>query len=111
MTEYFLCFILFAVGLYAVFVKRNLLKIIIGLAIMGYAINLLFILIGYKTGGEIPIIDRTSAHSMVDPFAQAIVLITVIMGLALTILLVALAMRLYEKYKTLDIGEIKNLKG
>jgi multisubunit Na+/H+ antiporter MnhC subunit len=39
------------------------------------------------------------------------VLIAVLAGLALTLVLVALAMRLYEKYGTLDMDEIKKLKG
>lgn len=103
--------ILFCVGLYALFIKRNLFKIIIGIAIMGYAVNLLFILIGYKKNAEMPIIEKASSNSFVDPLAQAVVLITVIIGLSLTVLMVSLAMRLYEKYKTLDMDEIKNLKG
>ena len=45
MMEYFLCMTLFTVGLYAVVVKRDLVKIIIGIAIMDYAVNLF--LIGY----------------------------------------------------------------
>ncbi|MCX5782134.1 MAG: sodium:proton antiporter [Elusimicrobia bacterium] len=110
MIEYFLCLILFSVGLYAVFVKRNLLKIIIGIAIMGYAVNLLFILIGYKINGEVPIIEQ-AGQNFVDPLAQAFVLITVIIGLSVTVLLVSLAMRLYEKYGTLDVDEMKKLKG
>ncbi len=110
MIEYILCLILFSVGLYAVFSKRNLLKIIIGLAIMGYSVNLLFLLVGYKMNGEVPIAEKT-AQVYVDPLAQAFVLITVILGLSVTILLVSLAMRLYEKYATLDVDEIKKLKG
>ena len=110
MIEYFLCMVLFSVGLYAMLAKRNLLKIIIGVAVMGYAINLFFLLVGYKKGGEIPIIERTG-QVCVDPLAQAFVLITVLIGLSLTVLMVALAMRLFEKYRTLDMDEIKNLKG
>jgi len=110
MIEYILCLLLFSVGLYSVFVKRNLLKIIIGIAIMGYAVNLFFILAGFSKFGSIPIVDKKLSN-YVDPLAQALVLITVLAGLSLTILLVALAMRLYEKYGTLDIDEIKKLKG
>ncbi len=110
MIEYILCLILFSVGIYAVLVKRNLLKIIIGIAIMGYAVNLFLVLAGYSKFGNIPIVDKRSAN-YVDPLAQALVLITILAGLSLTILLVALAMRLYEKYGTLDVDEIKKLRG
>jgi len=43
MTEYFLCFVLFIIGLYAVLRKRNIIKIIIGLGIMEYAVKLLLV--------------------------------------------------------------------
>ncbi|MFH0948813.1 MAG: sodium:proton antiporter [Elusimicrobiota bacterium] len=116
MTEYFLCFVLFCIGLYAVAVKRNLIKIIIGLSIMGYAVNLFFILVGYKHGGQFPIlskeniIQQTNLH-MVDPLPQALVLTAIIIGLAITIILVSISIRLYEKYGTFDITEIKKLRG
>ena len=50
-----LCFVLFGVGLYGVLTKRNVIKIVIGIAIMEYAVNLFLVLIGYRTpadGGE-----------------------------------------------------------
>ncbi|MDD4954400.1 MAG: NADH-quinone oxidoreductase subunit K, partial [Candidatus Omnitrophica bacterium] len=47
MSAYFLCLILFCVGLYSLVRKRNIIKIIIGLGIMEYAVNLFIILIGY----------------------------------------------------------------
>ena len=44
MITYILCLILFSVGLYCILRKRNLIKIIIGIGIMEYSINLFFIL-------------------------------------------------------------------
>lgn len=110
--EYFLCLVLFGVGMYALLAKRSLLKIIIGVALMGYAVNLLFVLAGYRTDGEAPILhEGMGAAPVVDPLAQALVLVTIIIGLAVTILLAALAIRLHEKYGTFDISEIRQLKG
>ncbi len=117
MIEYFLCSVLFCVGLYAVAIKRNLIKIIIGLSIMGYAVNLFFVLIGYKHNSTFPIFSKENIISqqqninMVDPLPQALVLTTIIIGLAITIILVSIAIRLYEKYNTFDITEIRKLKG
>ena len=48
---------------------------------------------------------------MVDPLPQALVLTAIVIGLATTALLVAIAMRIYEKYGTFDITKIKELKG
>jgi len=112
MLPYVLCLILFLVGLYGIITKKNLLKIIISFIIMNNALNLFFILIGYKKDAKFPIfIKDMSKTSMVDPVPQALVLTSIVIGLSITILMVAIAIRLYEKYKTLDITEIKNLKG
>lgn len=112
MTVYLLCVLLFLVGLYGVVVKRNLIKIVIGLAIMEYSVNLFLILVGYVKGGTAPILSRNLVNKIfVDPLPQAMVLTAIVIGLATTALLLAIAIRLYKKYKTFDIREIKNLKG
>lgn len=106
------CIILFLIGLYAVVAKRNLIKIAIGFAIMEYAVNLLFALIGFKEGAIAPIITKLEVpHNFVDPIPQALVLTAIVIGLGTTALLLSFIVRLYEKYKTLDVGEIKKLKG
>ena len=112
MSEYILCFILFCIGLYAVLRKRNIIKIIIGLGIIEYAVNLFFVLIGYRTHGRAPIkaLDQNILN-MVDPLPQALVLTSIVIGLAVTALLVAIAIRIYEKYGTFDITKIRRLKG
>lgn len=112
MSVYLLCLILFCIGLYCVLRKRNLIKIIIGIAIMEYAVNLFFILIGYKTHGRAPIhsSDQTILN-MVDPLPQALVLTAIVIGLAVIALIAAIAMRVYEKYGTFDITKIRKLKG
>ena len=55
MTTYFLCLLLFSVGLYAILRKRNIIKIIIGIIICEYAVNLFLVLFGYKMGGRSPL--------------------------------------------------------
>ncbi len=49
--------------------------------------------------------------SHVDPIPQAVVLTSIVVGLAMVIVLIALAMRIYEKYGTFDITQIKDLRG
>lgn len=113
---YILCLLLFMVGLYGVVAKKNLVKIVIGLAIMSYAINLFFILLGYRRGGVAPILDAKTdlaafAAQAVDPLPQALVLTSIVISLGVTALLVSLAIRLYERYGTFDISEIRKLRG
>ena len=112
MSLYFLSFILFCVGLYCVLRKRNIIKIIIGLAIIEYALNLFIVLIGYRLHGRAPIFDRNqNILNMVDPLPQALVLTTIVVGLAVIMVVVSLAIRIYEKYGTFDITKIRRLKG
>jgi multisubunit Na+/H+ antiporter MnhC subunit len=106
------CILLLLIGLYAVVTKRNIIKIIIGFSLVEYAVNLFFALVGFKKGGLPPIItDLALPRNFVDPVPQALVLTAIVIGLATTALMLALAMRVYEKYKTFDITEIRRLKG
>lgn len=112
MSVYALCLMLFAIGLYAVLVKRNLIKIIIGIGIMDYAVNLFFVLVGYRFQGRAPIfLEEADILTMVDPLPQALVLTAIVIGLAVTALIIGVAIRIFEKYGTYDIREIRRLKG
>lgn len=112
MSLYFLCLVLFCVGLYGLVRKRNIIKIIIGLGIIEYAVNLFLILIGYRMHGRAPILAQDQEiHTMVDPLVQSMVLTTIVIGLATTMVVVALAVRIYEKYNTFDITKIRRLRG
>lgn len=113
---YILTLILFCIGIYAILSRRNLIKIIIGLAISEYAVNLFLILVAYKVGGVAPIFESDDtaipfAGSMVDPLPQALVLTAIVIGLATTAFLIALAIRIYSKYGTYDITKIRELRG
>ncbi|QNL20419.1 NADH-quinone oxidoreductase subunit K [Hyphobacterium sp. CCMP332] len=112
MTVFILCFVLFLVGLYGVLTKRNVIKIVISLAIMEISIFLLLALIGYVDMGDAPIIVNGSEQKIfVDPLPQAMVLTAIVIGLATNAMLLAMAIRLYRKYGTFDIREMRNLKG
>jgi multicomponent Na+:H+ antiporter subunit C len=109
---YLLSMILFGVGVYGVLGKRNLIKIIVGLMIAEHAVNLFFILVGYRWNGRAPILSPDAPIAqMVDPLPQALVLTSIVIGLGATALLVALAMRLHGKYGTYDVAEIRELRG
>ena len=116
MFTYLLAFILFAVGLYSVINKRNLIKIIMGIIIMEHAVNAFLILIGYRISGEAPILEKGTTiekflNSAVDPLPQALVITSIVIGLGVVALMVALAVRLYQHYGTFDITEIRKLRG
>ncbi len=112
MILFIACIVLIVIGLYAVITKRNLIKIAIGFCMIEYGINLLFAFIGFKKDAIAPIITNIDAPKVfVDPIPQALVLTSIVIGLGTTAVMVAMIIRLYEKYKTLDINEIRKLKG
>lgn len=112
---YTLCFILFLIGLYGVTCKKNIVKIIIGFLIIEYSINLFLILLGWRKNGAGPVVERSTLPEAlvvkgVDPFPQAMVLISIIVGIGILCLMVALAIRLYQRFGTFDITEMRKLK-
>lgn len=112
MIEYILCLVLFCIGLYCVLRKRNIIKIVIGLGIIEYAVNLFLVLVGYRMYGRAPVLAKDQIVSnIVDPLPQALVLTAIVINLAVTALIVAIAIRIYEKYGTFDITKIKRLRG
>lgn len=113
---YTLCLILFAIGLYGVLSQKNLIKIIIGLGIMEYAVNVFLIMLGYRKDGLAPIMDRgvglkEFVVGAVDPLPQAMVLTAIVINFAVLALAISIAIRLYQKYGTYDITEIRKLRG
>lgn len=113
---YSLCFVLIAIGLYGIVVKKNIIKIVISLIIMEYGVNLLLILIGYRMKGQPPILEKGMSlkafiTNSVDPLPQAMVLTSIVISLGVLALMVAVCIRLYERYGTFDITEMRRLKG
>ncbi len=109
---YFLAFLLLLIGLYSIVIKKNLIKIVLGLVIIEYALNLFIILIGYKWDGHAPIMEAgEGAWRFVDPLPQALVLTAIVIGLATLVLIISISIRLYEKYGTMDITQIRKLRG
>lgn len=112
MSVYLLCLVLFCIGLYCVLRRRNIIKIIIGLSIMEYAVNFFFVLLGYRWHGRAPLLAQNQEIlRMVDPIPQALILTSIVIGLSVLALLVGIAMRIFDKYQTFDITKIRRLKG
>ena len=119
---YPMCFGLFVIGLYCALVKKNMVKIAIGILIMEYAVNLFLIMLGYRTGGIAPIVDgdylsqtgrlaEAFVSKAVDPLPQALILTAIVISLGSLALMISVCIRTYERYGTFDITEIRRLKG
>jgi multicomponent Na+:H+ antiporter subunit C len=104
--------ILFFLGLYSILFERNLIKIAIGITLLEASANLLLIVLGYRRGGSIPVFTLAGeVKTMVLPTPQALTLTAIVIGLATSALLLSLIMMLYKHYGTLDVREIRRLRG
>ena len=101
---------LILIGLFIILIKRNLIKVIIGLGILDTGVNLFLISVGYITKGTAPIFSGSDieAENMVDPIPQALVLTAIVIGVAVLALALSLAIRLYQHYGTLNLRKIKD---
>jgi len=111
-VHYFGCFALVLVGLYIVMVRRNLVKVIIGISIIDTGVNLFLISVGYIRHGTAPIFSAAAQQPerMVDPVPQALVLTAIVIGVSVLVLGLSLAIRLYAHYGTLNLRKIKELR-
>ncbi len=112
-----LCLGVVAVGVYGVLANTNVVKIVLSLIVIEHGVRLLLVVVGYRQGGVPPILapgsDAAAAltRTAVDPLPQALVLTSIVIGLAVLALLVALCVRLYERYGTFDVTAMRRLRG
>lgn len=100
--------VLFAIGFSTLLLHRNLIKKIIGLNIMDTAAYLLLTSMGYIEGRTAPIIvdGVTDMSRYVNPLPAGLVLTGIVVSVSVTALMLALTIRLYGHYHTLDLDEI-----
>ena len=109
---YYGSFLLIACGLFLIFTQKNIIKLLVGLNIAETGVNILIVFTGILKGKTAPILSGTvkDISTMVDPVPQALVLTSIVIGFGVTAFGLALAVRLYEKYHTLDIDKIRGLR-
>lgn len=106
--------ILMMIGLYAMIAKNNLVKKIVGMSIFQTAIIFFYISIGCKKGATIPILKhhghgQINIADYVNPLPHVLMLTAIVVGVATLGVALALAIRIYNEYGTLEEDEI-NLK-
>lgn len=108
-------FILILIGIWGVLVHQNIFRIIIGFSLMGTGTHIVIVAIGYVANGTAPIIDRAlgasdAAARAVDPIPSALVVTAIVIGLAVTAVMLAYAVRLHESKKSLSIDSFEESK-
>ncbi len=108
-------FLIILAGLWAIMTRRNLIRIIIGFSLFDTGTHIVMVSMAFVKGGVAPILDKKellndTAHKIVDPVPQALVLTAIVIGLGVTALMLAYAMKLHQQKKSLDIESFKDLK-
>ncbi len=108
-------FLIILAGLWAIMTRKNIIRIIIGFVIFDTGLHIVMVSIAYVRGGTAPILDSSvsiadAAQKIVDPVPQALVLTAIVIGLGVTALMLAYAMKLHQEKKSLNIESFKDLK-
>jgi len=107
--NYWIVIILMMAGLYIMIARYNLIKKIIGLGVFQTSIFYLYITMGKVQGGSAPILaDGVEAYS--NPLPHVLILTAIVVGVATTAVALALIVRIYEEYDTIEEDEIKALE-
>lgn len=105
--ERILIFLLALIGFSAIVGgAKNIIKKVFGLNILNASVVLLYILEGSRIGEQAPILGEGGVTNMVDPVPQALMLTAIVIGVCVTALALALAVRLYKATGSLEIDTI-----
>ena len=106
MLHFYLIFALFLylLGLYTLASSRNMIKLVMGIEILVAAVNLNFIALGAFTSSP-------SVIGPVDPMVQDFVILSICIGGAIAVVAMSLIIVAYRHYGTLDVRELRRLRG
>jgi multicomponent Na+:H+ antiporter subunit C len=109
-APFFCAGILVLIGLVIIVTKKDLIKMVMGLALVEAGVNLLLVATGFISGGVAPIFTNAPSTAMVMPTVQAMTLTNIVIGIATTALLLSFVMVIYKKYGTRDVTGMRRLK-
>ena len=107
--NYWIVILLMMTGFYIVIARSNLIQKIIGLNIFQISVFLLYITMGKITGGTAPILPEDAEEGLTiytHPLPSVLILTAIVVGVATTALGLALVVRIYEAYDTIEEDEI-----
>jgi multicomponent Na+:H+ antiporter subunit C len=109
---YLLAAWLLLVGLYGVVTSRNLIHLTVCLTIAQSSTYVLLLAVGYKKSGTAPILQGIpKSAAKVDPVVQALTLTDVVVSVTVAALLLAIAVDVHKRHGTLDLDELRELRG
>ena len=106
---------LMMIGFYAMISKTNLVKKLVGMNIFQWSIILFVVSLSAKRDATIPIVfgshssgspAHLDASSYVNPLPHVLMLTAIVVGVATTGVALALLLRIYRRYGTLEEDEL-----
>ncbi|QTA38616.1 NADH-quinone oxidoreductase subunit K [Thermosipho ferrireducens] len=96
-------------SIYGLLFRKHILSKIIALDIMNTGVVMLFIIISSRYGDNYPII-RKGIQNYADPFPQAVIITSIVIGFATLSLLLALSMIIVETKRKTDLSKIEKMR-
>ena len=114
LINYIGAFILIIIGFATIVLKKNFIKIILGMGLIDCGINLLLISGGFRVNGTAPIfLDGINKNTtiFVDPIPQALTLTSIVIGACVSALALSLVIKIHEYYGSIDAEVVRRIKG
>ncbi len=106
--NYWIAIALMMMGFYIVIANENLIRKLIGLNIFQVSVFILFISMGYLSGGTAPIYSEAYTQYSA-PLPHVLILTAIVVGIATTALGLALTIRIYQAYGSIDEDDINEM--
>ncbi len=108
--NYWIYITLMMIGFYAMIAKGNLIKKIIGMNIFQTAVFLFYISISKVKGGTAPILwEKAVLYD--NPLPHVLILTAIVVSVSTTAVAIALIIRIYKEYGTMEEDRILEMKG
>jgi multicomponent Na+:H+ antiporter subunit C len=102
----------FLVGLYGLVSSPNLLHLVMSLTVVQSSTYVLLIAVGYRSGAQAPLFpDIPLGTAVVDPVVQALTVVDFVVEATVTALLLAVAVQAHKRFGTLELDELRPLRG
>jgi multicomponent Na+:H+ antiporter subunit C len=120
LANYLVAAVVFGLGVVVIVTRRNLIKIVMGLSLIESSTYLLLLSMAYRRSSTAPVLlnppsgqsERDIAHGNVaDPVLQNICLTAIVIGVAVTAVLLVTVVRISQHYRTLDADQVRDLRG
>ena len=109
-VNYWLAAGLFLVGVYGILAARHLVRKLMAMNIMQVAVIVFFVTLGFKTDATPPIArygdTAPVADDYINPLPHTLMLTAIVVSVSTTGVALALLIRIYRRYGTLDEEEL-----